>query len=43
MKKPHASGYWYEFIIPRAIVDNKEIKLIRWLNFYFKKQKDCDD
>lgn len=35
----HASGYWYEFIIPRIIVDNNNIKLIRWLNFYRKRNK----
>lgn len=39
MFKPHASGSWYKFIIPRAIVDVKEFKLIRWLNFYFRKDK----
>lgn len=39
MFKPHTSGYWYEFIIPRTIVDNEKIKLIRWLNFYFKRSR----
>ena len=39
MLKPHASGYWYKFIIPRAIVDNEKFKLIRWFNFYFKRVK----
>lgn len=31
---PHGSGYWYHFIVPKTIVNNNTIKLIRWLNFY---------
>ena len=34
LKVKHGSGYWYQFILPKIIIDNKELKLIRWLNFY---------
>lgn len=36
MNKEHASGYWYEFITPRVIVDRQDVKIIRWLNFYWR-------
>ena len=39
LKVKHGSGYWYQFILPRAIVDNKELKIVRWLNFYQKITK----
>lgn len=36
MNKKHASGYWYQFIIPRAIVNRQDTKIVRWLNFYWR-------
>ena len=35
----HGSGLWTDFIFPRAIVDNDELKIVRWLNYYFTKEK----
>ena len=35
----HSSGLWTKFLIPRAIVDNNEIKIVRWLNYYYTKKK----
>jgi len=34
LKHKHASGHWSKFIIPRAIVNNSDIIIVRWLNFY---------
>ena len=36
---PHASGLWTKFILPKAIVDNDELKMVRWLNYYFTTNK----
>lgn len=33
--KKHASGYWYQFLIPRRITIYP-IRLYRWLNFYIR-------
>lgn len=38
--RKHASGYWFNFILPREIVNYPvtkytEAHLVRWLNFYF--------
>ena len=33
--KKHASGYWYQFLIPRRI-SIYPIRLYRWLNFYIR-------
>lgn len=33
--KKHASGYWYQFLIPRRI-STYPIRLYRWLNFYIR-------
>lgn len=30
----HGSGLWTDFIFPRVIIDNDELKIVRWLNFY---------
>ena len=40
LKEKHASGHWSKFLLPRTIIDNKEVKIVRWLNFYpISKQK----
>ena len=31
----HASGYWYQFIIPRKITIGRT-RIYRWLNLYFR-------
>lgn len=33
--KRHASGYWYEFIIPKRITITP-VRIYRWLNFYWR-------
>ena len=31
-ERKYASGYWFQFVLPRCIVP--QIKLYRWLNFF---------
>jgi hypothetical protein len=38
----HGSGLWTKFIWPKVLIDNDEIKLTRWLNFYFTKNRKQD-
>lgn len=33
--KRHASGYWYQFIIPRRLT-LPPTRIYRWLNFYWR-------
>lgn len=33
--KRHASGYWYQFIIPRRLT-LPPVRIYRWLNFYWR-------
>ena len=33
--KKHASGYWYQFILPRRLT-LKPTRIYRWLNFYVR-------
>lgn len=40
LNRKHASGYWFEFILPRCIIPHEG--LYRWLNFYFKGLKRSD-
>lgn len=42
--KRHASGYWYQFIIPKRLT-LPPTRIYRWLNFYWrlknKEDKQC--
>lgn len=33
--KKHASGYWYDFLLPRRLT-LKPVRIYRWLNFYIR-------